>query len=94
MPLNNQGLLMAKDHDNELPPGNAFQHIARSEAVDPAGVFASMQSICDAGSPGAAAEAMRIIAPYATIAAENLHLACAKSATVSRRKPGSGCAPT
>lgn len=93
MPLNNQGLFMAKDHDNELPPGNAFKHIAHSAALDPAGVFASMQSICDAGSPGAAAEALRIIVPYARTAAANLRRACAESATVSSTKPGSGCAP-
>ena len=88
---------MANDHDNDLPPGNAFKHIAHSAALDPAGVFASMQSICDAGSPGAAAGALITIAPYATIAADNLDRAykkeCAESATVPPRKPGSGCAP-
>lgn len=93
MLLGNQERFMAKDHDNELPPGNAFQHIARSEAVDPAGVFASMQSICDTGSPGIAAEALITIAPFATIAANNLRRACEESATVPSRKPGSGCAP-
>jgi hypothetical protein len=84
---------MAKDHDDELPPGNAFKHIAHSAALDPGGVFASMQSICDAGSPKAAADALRTIVPYAAAAAANLRRACAESATTLPRKPGSGCAP-
>lgn len=75
---------------NSPPPGRAFEHIARAEALDPNGIFAALTEICSTNNARKAADALKLIAPKATQAAAHLHASCGQSATLPPLPPSSG----